>query len=196
VHEIEASALETALRDLPEIARAQRAVAIGECGLDNPKARKGGAPLELQRRVVARHLEVAKELRLPVILHCVHAHGTLLELLEHVGPLPRGGVMHSFGGAVDLLPRYLRLGLSFSFAGILSRENAQKPRTSLRAVPRDRLLVESDGPDQALRDSPTPRSEPRDILRTLGFMAELRGEPVEQLGEAVRANAEALFARA
>jgi TatD DNase family protein len=196
VHELDEAARAVALDSLPGVIAAQRAVAVGEFGLDALKAKRGGAPMDVQREVTRRHLEVARELGLPIIVHCVRAHGAMLELLEAGGPLPRGGVMHSYGGPPDLVGRYAKLGLSFSFAGIVTRSVAHKARSALAAVPLDRLMVESDGPDQPPEGHPSGRTEPCDILRVLQVAAEARGEPLAEIARVTGENARALFAPA
>ena len=102
-------------------ARALGARAIGECGLDSGKAKRGGADIATQTRVLEAQLEVARQLRLPVILHCVGAHALLLDVLGRQGELPAGGVLHSYSGSRELIRDYLRFGLCFSFAGIVTR---------------------------------------------------------------------------
>lgn len=195
VHSLAEEALALALQDLPVHVASTGAVAIGECGLDGEKARQGFASMDLQTRVLERHLEVARELCLPVVLHCVGAHGAMLELLERHGPLTRGGVMHSYSGPADLIGRYARLGLRFSFAGIVSHENAKRPRKALASVPLSHLLVESDGPDQVAAGVEGRRSEPAHIVRLLGIYASLRTESLADLGRACADNARNLFAR-
>jgi TatD DNase family protein len=194
VHTLTDSELERALADLSAQTRLQQAVAVGECGLDGHKARHGGAPMVLQQRVLERHLDVADELSLPVILHCVDAHGALVELLERRGPLKRGGVMHSYSGPAELVPRYARLGLYFGFAGIVTRDNAKRPRRALISVPLERLLVESDGPDQVAAGVEGRRSEPAHIVRVLESCASLRPETLTELARATAENARILFA--
>jgi TatD DNase family protein len=195
VHELDRAALAEAMSVLPRVIAEQGAVAVGEFGLDAIKAKRGGAAMDVQKQVVARHVEVARELKLPVIVHCVRAHGALLELLEAGGPLPRGGVMHSYGGPPELVGRYARLGMSFSFAGIVTRPVAQKARAALAAVPLERLMVESDGPDQPPEGHAGTRTEPCDILRVLQVAAEVRGEPLAELSRITSENARALFGR-
>jgi TatD DNase family protein len=149
--------------------------------------------LDAQAEVVRAHLALAHELSLPVILHCVRAHGRMLALLNEFGPLARGGVMHAYGGPAELIADYRRLNMRFSFGGIITHPNAKKPRSSLAAVPRELLLVETDGPSQVPAGSARTRSEPSDIPRVLAVAAELRGEDVEVLAQATTANALALF---
>jgi TatD DNase family protein len=174
-------------------ARDRGACAIGECGLDTPLAKRGGATLELQRKVLEAQLLIARELALPVVLHCVHAHGALLDVLERDGPLAAGGVLHSYGGSAELITRYERLGLSFSFAGTVTRPRAIKVRAAAKRVPLGRLLVESDGPDQVPSDVARTISEPCDVERVLRALAELRNEPFETLASYTMANAQRLF---
>jgi TatD DNase family protein len=193
VHELDEAARADALKELPQVIAEQGAVAVGEFGLDAVKAKRGGASMDVQKQVVARHLQVARELKLPVIVHCVRAHGALLALLEAGGRLPRGGVMHSYGGPPDLVGRYAKLGLSFSFAGIVTRSVAAKARAALAAVPLEKLMVESDGPDQPPEGHPGTRTEPCDILRVLQVAAEVRTEGLEELKRVTSENARALF---
>lgn len=195
VHELTAPERTEALARLAESARELLAVAIGECGLDAHKAKSGGAAIELQEEVLLAHLRVARELALPIILHCVGAHARLLALLAREGPLEAGGVLHSYSGSRELIRDYLRFNLSFSFAGIVTRANARRPREALAAVPLERLLLESDGPDQAAQGVSPPRSEPAHVALVLAAAAEIRDQPRNLLDEATTANARRLFAR-
>jgi len=182
-----------ALDALPSFLARTKARAVGECGLDALVARKGGADLATQSAVVEAHLALAHTLALPIILHCVKAHGRMLELLERHGPLPRGGVMHAYGGPPDLVPRYRKLGLSFSFGGIVTYDNAKRPRAAVRAVPREALLLETDGPSQVPNGAGRGRSEPADVAQVATVIAALRGEPREAIVQATTENARALF---
>jgi TatD DNase family protein len=193
IQSLSPSARETALAGLEASVRIQGAVAVGECGLDKKHAQRGGAPMELQVDVLRVHLALARKLHLPVVLHCVDAHGALLEVLAADGPLAEGGVLHSYSGAADLVPRYVAMGLSFSFAGVLTRARAQRPKRSLLAVPLARLLVESDGPDQAAESIHPGRSEPAHVALVLDAMAAIRPESRSALAEATTGNALRLF---
>ena len=193
LHELTERARAEALEALPRWLDETGAVAVGECGLDALVARKGGADLETQSAVVEAHLALARERDLPIILHCVKAHGRMLELLERHGPLPRGGVMHAYGGPPDLVPRYRKLGLSFSFGGIVTYDNAKRPRAAVCAVPREALLLETDGPSQVPNGAGRGRSEPADVAQVATVIAALRGEPREAIVQATTENARALF---
>jgi TatD DNase family protein len=194
VHTLDEARLAQALEELPSWLQTSGAVAVGECGLDGGKAKGDGAPLFLQKRVLEVHLDAAERMNLPVILHCFDAHAAMLELLESRARLPRGGVMHSYSGSAELVTRYARLGMRFSFAGILTRENAKRPRRALCAVPLELLLLESDGPDQAASGLPTRRSEPAHLPLVLAAAARARAEPASVLERALVDNARKLFA--
>ena len=161
---------------LREQAVACGAVAIGECGLD-----KSAGRLSLQIRLLREQLQVARDLDLPVLLHCVKAHGALLSLLQEMGPIQ--GVMHSYSGSPELVPVYAKLGLCFSFGGVLSWAGAKKSKLALQRVPTGHLLVESDGPDQPLsrRQGQTApgdqRSEPADVRDIAAIARALGAEP-------------------
>lgn len=167
------------------------AVAVGECGLDGPSL--PGAPLERQLRVLRGHLELARRHALPVLMHCHRLHPALIALFKDVA-LPEAGVlMHSYSGGVELARFYLSRDCHFSFAGPVTWAGARKPLDALRAIPLERLLVETDAPDQA----PTPhrgeRNEPAHLPHVLRGMAEVRGEALELLGERTTENARRLF---
>jgi len=128
--------------------------AVGEVGLDF--ARRDGASRVRQRDVLMRQLQLARRHERVAVIHCVRAWGALLETLEAAPPLPRGFVLHAFGGSAELVVPLARLGAYFSFkAGDepLSRRAAAR----MQAVPGDRLLLESDlfpgrdGADAALQ---------------------------------------------
>lgn len=135
-------ALQRAFRDLPPKWGA-RLRAVGEFGLDRLLDRCKDR-IEDQNVLFVEQLKLAERVQLPVILHVVKAHGMAVELLESQ-PLSQGGVLHSYSGAPEMVERYARLGLSFSFSGNLFTSG--KARESLAVAPVDRILWETDGPE-------------------------------------------------
>jgi TatD DNase family protein len=158
------------------------AVAIGECGLDGPTP----VVMETQEAVLEGHLALARDSGLPLILHCFRAHHRLLPLLRRWAPVR--GVLHSYSGGPELVRDYVAVGLHLSFAGPVTFENARKPVASLLQVPRDRLLAETDAPDQCPRPH-RGRSEPAFVVDVIRAMERLRGE---DLAAALDANAASL----
>jgi TatD DNase family protein len=193
LHELSAPERASALAQIEPRIRALSARAVGECGLDAVVAKRGGLDLDAQSAIVDVHVELARSLDLPLILHCVRAHGRMLALLERHGPLKRGGVMHAFGGPVELIEGYRKLGFYFSFGGIVTHDNAHKPRRALVAVPSERLLVETDGPSQVPAFVQRGRSEPADVTRVLAAAALLRGGDFDTLARVTHDNALSLF---
>jgi len=138
---------------------------IGEIGLDrwiheNPDrwrtltGLKGDPPsLEQQESVFLDQLRMAADRDVSASIHCLRAFGRLLELLR-THPLPkRGFLLHSYGGPVELVPEFVRLGAYFSFPGYFGHERKARTWEVFRALPRDRLLIETDAPDQLPPDA-------------------------------------------
>jgi TatD DNase family protein len=171
------------------------AIAVGECGLDGPAALPGSgpwpAPMDRQLAVLRGQLALACKHRLPAMLHCLRAHEPLLALLAE-GPLPRGGVLHSYSGGADQVAAYAARGLCFSFAGPLTYERARKPQLAARAVPRDRLVLETDAPDQTPRPH-RGRNEPAYLPGIAAALAEALGLPAAEVEALTTRNARALF---
>ncbi|XP_010525024.1 PREDICTED: uncharacterized protein LOC104802901 isoform X2 [Tarenaya hassleriana] len=119
---------------------------VCEIGLD-----KGSKGREIdfsdQVGVFRQQLELAKELKKPVSVHCVRAFGDLLEILKSVGPLPSGIILHSYLGSAEMVPEFAKFGAYFSFSGFLMSMSEKKAKKMLKAVPSDRILLETDAPD-------------------------------------------------
>lgn len=173
------------------------AAAVGETGLDARLEKVlvpfGRVDRDAQERSLTAHLELAARLRLPVILHCVGAHGRLLEILRAVGPLEAGGVLHAYSGSAELVPVYASLGLSFGFGGAVTHPRATKLHRALRAVPDDRLLLETDAPDMPPQDVTGRRNEPSFLPRIAVELARLRSQTMSSLTAHATANTLRLF---
>ncbi|HVF68709.1 MAG TPA: TatD family hydrolase [Pyrinomonadaceae bacterium] len=183
---------DAAEKRLLEVLRgSERVVALGEIGLDY---HYDNSPRETQREVFARQLRLAAELGLPVIIHSREADEETVEILrdEYAGA-PRGGVMHCFGGGMRMAEDVLALGFFVSFAGNVTFKKADALREVARAVPPERLLVETDCPYL----SPVPfrgrRNEPAHVVETARFLAELRGVAAEEFGRVTSENFARLF---
>lgn len=179
------------LERLDELLGQKGAIAVGECGLDAPSFE--GAPLPRQLEVLRVHMALARKHHLPVLMHCHRAHPALMAFMREE-PLPEAGVlMHSYSGGAELARFYLEKGCYFSFAGPVTWAEARKPLDALRVIPLDRLLVETDAPDQA----PTPyrgqRSEPAYLPEMVAGMARVLGRSELEMREQLLANTRRLF---
>ena len=162
--------------------------AVGEIGLDyhydlDPR------PVQAER--LERQLELARAVGRPVVIHVREAHEDMAAVLAaHPGV---SGVIHSFTGGIAEADRYLALGWHLGLGGVVTFKNAEPLRAAAHAVPRDRLLVETDAPYLA----PTPhrgeRCEPAHVAYTLAALARLRGEDPAELEAATTENARRLF---
>lgn len=176
---------------------------IGEVGLDRWI---DNYDLPDQEEVFVAQLRLAAERDLPLSIHCLKAWGRLLELLE-AHPRPRCGfLLHSFGGPKEMIPALARLGAYFSLPGYYAHPRKERQREAFKTVPLDRLLVETDAPDQLL---PTERSryplidaktgnslnDPANLECIYDFAAEWFHEPVEQLSARVEENFRRLFGK-
>lgn len=195
--EAPSAALEDAMQELSHELSRLGAVALGECGLDRPRARAGGATREQQRAAFEAQLVLARERRLPVVLHVVGEHGAALEVLERVGRLPAGGVVHGYSGSAELVARYAGLGLMIGLGTRLTGTAARRARESLQRVPLEHLLLETDAPDQApatgARFDPNRRGVPADFVAVVEEAAQQRGLRAVELARITADNARRLF---
>lgn len=121
--------------------------ALGEIGLDRWKP---DLPYDGQEEAFLAQLHIAAERNLPVTIHCLQAWGRMLELLQK-NPRPACGfVLHSYGGPMEMIPAFTKLGAYFSFPGYFLQERKRKQRETFKSVPAERLLIETDAPDQHL----------------------------------------------
>ena len=175
--------------------------AVGEIGLDRWKP---GLSYEGQEEVFLAQLQIAAERNLPASIHCLRAWGRLLELLQN-NPCPaRGFVLHSFGGPVEMIPAFAKLGAYFSFPGYFLHERKRRQRETFRQIPADRLLVETDAPDQLLPEDKNrfalvdvdgkPVNHPANLAAVYSGLAEFLGETVTSLTPRVEENFLRLFA--
>jgi TatD DNase family protein len=170
----------------------KRVVAIGEMGLDFYKADNR----ELQEQAFWAQLQVARQLDLPVIIHCRDAAVAMAELVkafwQEQGAVK--GVMHCWSGTPEETHWFLDLGFYVSFSGIVTFKNATQVHESARLVPRDRLLIETDCPFL----SPVPkrgekRNQPAYVQYVAEHLAKLRQVDVEVIAAQTTANACRLF---
>ena len=184
VHPHEARLATAAIYDeLRALATARRIVAIGEIGLD---FHYDHSPRDVQREAFRAQVRLAREVKLPVIIHTREADDETAALLEEEGA--PAGVIHCFTGGHDLARRALALGFFISFSGIVAFPRAEVIQEVAREVPLDRLLVETDSPFLAPPPHRGKRNEPAFVVEVVRTIARLRGESPEEIGAAALAN--------
>lgn len=166
----------------------KKCVAIGECGLDAVIATK----LSVQQQFLDVHLQIASELKLPVIIHCRKAHNELILALKKFN-LPAGGVIHAFSGSIDLANTYWRLGFYLGIGGAITYERAHKTREAVRQLPIEALLLETDAPDMPLSGYQGQDNTPENLPLIAQVLADIRKEPVNYIAQQTTKNARTLF---
>ncbi len=177
---------------LRALATAREVAAVGEVGLDYHYDRSAR---EVQREVFARLVELARELRKPLVVHTRSAPEDTLSILEAEGASEVGGIIHCFSEDRGFAERALALGFDLSFSGIVTFKGAHSVREVAAWAPLDRILVETDSPYLAPVPLRGKRCEPALVVHTARCVAELRGIPIEVLAAATLANTERRFGR-
>ncbi len=180
-----------ALAELRDLAQQGKVVAIGETGLD---FHYNFSKQPDQRRVFAAHLDIAREVNLPVIIHSRNAYDETVEILDRHGGGLKGVVFHCFSGSAEQGRQLIDRGYFLSFTGVVTFKNAETTRAAAQVVPLERLMVETDAPYM----SPEPLrkhkpNEPALMVHTARCLADLKGVCLEDLTQATTRNAVAFF---
>ena len=168
----------------------EKLVAIGEIGLDyfHNKENK-----EEQKRVFTSQIMLAKQYKLPIVVHCRDAYGDTLEILKKYAPFDSGAVMHCYSGSLDFAKELLKLGVKFSFTGTVTYKNAVNIQEVAKNLPLDCFFFETDSPYL----TPTPyrgkRNEPKYVVEVAKFVANLRNVDYFELVEITDRTAKKFF---
>jgi TatD DNase family protein len=164
-------------------------VAIGEIGLDyHHKFGDKKSQIEL----FIDQLEMATRFDLPVIIHNREAGRDVFEILKDRLP-PSGGVLHCYSEDAEYAQKALELNLYFSFAGNLTYRNAKNLHETIRVLPSERILVESEAPFMVPADYRGKRNKPEYLPSTVAFLAEMLDMPVEDIAQITYDNAMRFF---
>jgi TatD DNase family protein len=176
------------LAALPARVEREQPQAVGECGLDF--FIEGLDPVQ-QRFYFVRQLEIARDFRLPVV---VHARRAVEEVIAHLRAVPGSrGVIHSYSGSEEQARQLFDLGVSIGIGGPVTFERARRLRRIVASAPLQFLLLETDAPDQPDAGRRGQRNEPAYLATVLAQVAALRGVAAAEIAEATRANARRLF---
>jgi TatD DNase family protein len=178
---------DAAFAEIERLAADDRVVAIGECGLD---FHYNHSPRETQIAVLERHLELARRLRKPVI---IHNRESTPEMLEILGRQPLPGILHSFTETRDVALQLVELGYYISFSGIVTFRTAESLREAARAVPHDRVLIETDTPFLAPVPFRGRDNEPAYVIKIAELLASLWEKSLDYVADATTANFERAF---
>lgn len=165
--------------------------AIGEIGLDYYWTTD---TKQAQQRILCEQIELARELKMPVIIHDREAHGDCLRLLKQSRVYECGGVFHCYSGSAEMVREITEdLGMYVAFGGSLTFKNAVKPREAAKAVPLDRLLIETDSPYLAPVPYRGKRNSSIYLPNVLEVLSNTLSVPIEELERITYENGKRLF---
>lgn len=182
--------LEEALSDIESLIldKSNKCVALGEIGLDYhyPDTDK-----ELQMKYFEAQMRLAEKLNVPVVIHDRDAHGDVMDVIRRF-PKVRG-VLHSFSGSAEMAQELVRLGYMISFSGTLTFKNARRPREVAVAIPKEKILIETDAPYLAPHPERGTLNHSGKLVHTNGVLAELLSLSEEETATLTEKNAREFF---
>lgn len=190
VHPTTEGGHEPTVEELVQSATDPLVVAIGETGLDYFRS---SGDLSWQHERFQRHIEAARQVQKPLIIHTRAAAKDTMETLRSQGAAEAGGVMHCFAEDWDVARQALDIGFYISFSGIVTFKNAKSVHEVAQKTPLDRILVETDAPYLAPVPYRGKTNEPAYVRHTAEHVATLRGITLEELASATTENFFRLF---
>ncbi|MBN1823753.1 MAG: TatD family hydrolase [Endomicrobiales bacterium] len=167
----------------------KKVVGIGETGLDYHYM---NSPKEKQKEVFLMHVELSRKHAKPLVIHCRDAYADLIEILEK-HRLPGGGVIHCFSGSRGDAEKLIELGCYIGVDGPVTYPNASALKDSVKNIPLDRILLETDCPYLPPQDFRGKRNEPSYIVKIAEAVAGLKCTDAAKIAEATSINAKLLF---
>lgn len=178
------------LQQIEELAMNEKVVAIGEIGLDyywNKENKKE------QKLAFQKQIELANKLELPIVIHTREAVYDTLEILKsEITPIKKG-IFHCCPLNLDLIREGLKLGFYISFAGPITFKNAKNAQEAIRAVPLERILIETDSPYLAPEPKRGTRNDSRNVKYIAEKIAQVKEITVEEIAKITYENAEKIF---
>lgn len=191
VHPHDAARVESdAVRRVEALANRPQVVAIGETGLDYYY---DNSPRAEQQQMFREFIQLAKQLRKPLVIHTRDAEEDTLKILEEEGARDVGGIIHCFSGTSYLARGALELGFYISFSGILTFRRSDEIRDVAAWMPRDRALVETDCPYLAPVPHRGKRNEPAHVIHTAQRLAEVWSVDLDEVKAVTGDNAARVF---
>ncbi|MED2971607.1 TatD DNase family protein [Bacillus sp. OV194] len=178
------------LQWIEELAAHPKVVALGEMGLDYHWDK---SPEDVQKDVFRQQIQLAKKVKLPIIIHNRDATQDVVDILKSEGAEEVGGIMHCYSGSLEVAKQCLDMNFYISFGGPVTFKNAKKPKEVAKEIPIDRLLIETDCPYLSPHPLRGKRNEPSYVKYVAEAIAELREMPLEDLVKKTSDNARQLF---
>jgi TatD DNase family protein len=178
---------DVAFAEIERLSKEPRVVAVGECGLDYHYML---SPRETQIAVFERHLDLAQRMGKPIIVHNRESAEDMVAILSGSGAR---GILHSFTESEEIARKFIDAGYYISFSGIITFRTAEPLRACARALPRDRVLIETDTPFLAPVPYRGRDNEPAYVIKVAELLATLWGISVEEAAAITSANFEKAF---
>lgn len=178
------------LQWLEQLSSHPKVVALGEMGLDYHWDK---SPKEVQKEVFRKQIALAKKVKLPIIIHNREADQDIVDLLKEENASEVGGIMHCFGGSVEIAQQCIEMNFYISLGGPVTFKNAKRPKQVAKAIPLNRLLIETDCPYLAPHPNRGKRNEPAYVRLVAEQIAELKEVGLEEIMESTTANAKKIF---
>lgn len=175
---------------LAALAENKKVRAIGEIGLDY---HYDLSPRDVQKRRFEEQIDLARQLKLPIIVHDREAHGDVMDIFRKTRIQEVGGVLHSFSGSKEMALECLRLGLYLSISGPVTFSNAKKTVEAVKEIPLDMLLIETDSPYLTPVPNRGKRNYPGYVRLVAEKIAEIKGVPFEEVAQKTMENGKRLF---
>lgn len=175
---------------LRELTKHPKMVALGEMGLDY---HWDTSPKEVQFEVFRKQIRLAREVKLPIVIHNREATEDIIQILKEEKAEEVGGIMHCFGETVEVMEACLAMNFYISFGGTVTFKNATLPKIAAEAIPIHRILIETDAPYLAPHPNRGKRNEPAYVKLVAEKIAELKEMKYEEIARATMDNAEKLF---
>ena len=191
VHPSETAKLdESSLMWLREQCFRDKVVAVGEIGLDYHWKEPEAA---VQKKWFERQLELAREVRLPVIIHSREAAKDTLDMMQSLHAEEMGGVVHCYSYTKEMAREYLNMDFYFGIGGVITFKNSKKLKEAVEYIPLEKILLETDSPYLAPEPNRGKRNSSLNLPYIAQEIAQLKGVSYEKVAEITRKNAEALF---
>jgi len=178
---------DAAFAEIERLASEPRVVAVGECGLDYHYMH---SPRETQIAVFERHLDLAKRISKPIIVHNRESTDDMVAILTRAGAR---GILHSFTESEEVARKFIDAGYYISFSGIVTFRSAEPLRACAKALPHDRVLIETDTPYLAPVPFRGKDNEPAYVVKVAELLATLWGVSLDEVAARTTANFESAF---
>lgn len=191
VHPHEAKSMnQNTLKVLGELASNPKVKAIGEIGLDY---HYDFSPRDMQKQCFMEQIDLAKQLKLPIIVHDRESHGDIMDIFKKMNVCGMGGVLHSFSGSAEMAKECLKLGFYLSISGSVTFKNNVKTVEAVREIPLDMLLIETDSPYLTPVPHRGERNYPGYVRHVAEKIADIKGISLEEVVNKTLENGKRFF---